>query len=120
MYALVGLNHLVGSAVSCAYQSSRGTIKVVDNSFSPVHFSAQYYLNEEMPDVLRDTAESCRNIAHISVISALSFHLCFIALLCDLGSELLCLHIKQEGPLRIMFIVAMGKLRTPIKMSRTL
>lgn len=75
MYALVGLNHLVGSAVSCAYQSSRGTIKVVDNSFSPVHSNAQYYLNEEMPDVLRDTAESWRNTAHISVISALSFHL---------------------------------------------
>lgn len=75
MYALVGLNHLVGSAVSYAYQSSRGTIKVVDNSFSPVHSNAQYYLNEEIPDVLRDTAESCRNTAQVSVISELSFHL---------------------------------------------
>jgi len=75
MYALVGLNHLVGSAVSYAFQSSRGTIKVVDNSFSPVHSNAQYYLNEEMTDVLWDTAESCRSAAHISVISTLSFHL---------------------------------------------
>lgn len=75
MYALVGLNHLVGSAISYAYQSSRGTIKVVVNSFSPLHSNAQYYRSEEMLDFLRDTAESCRNTAHISVISALAFHL---------------------------------------------
>ncbi len=57
MYALVGLNHLVGSAVSYAYQSSKGTIKVMDNSFSPVHFNVQYCLSEAMLDFLRDTAE---------------------------------------------------------------
>lgn len=64
MYALVGLNHLVGSAVSYAYQSSRGTIKVVDNSFSLVHSNAQYYLNEEMLDFLRDTAEMLHTFRH--------------------------------------------------------
>jgi len=71
----------------------------------------------------RELQKCCTHFCDFYIVlssSKTALHLSFIALLCDLGSELLCLHINQESPLRIMFIVAVGKLRTPINMSRTL